>query len=189
MSSHHIVREKQEPALFILEFENFDEEYLGQLLEWNPTVLVAQNVYEKIASMGIKIDAVICNQEKNVGFQEGIKFIETTNEMDLLSEGLKFFINQNYPAVNLICKSFNIKSVYQYVNKIDLVVFANNQKYYPIKSGFNKWSVINLNIEVFGNNFAYQGLKKIGYNRFVTLKNGFFSLNFEDDFLFLAEDL
>ncbi|RZK41505.1 MAG: thiamine pyrophosphokinase, partial [Pedobacter sp.] len=40
MSSHHIVREKQEPALYIHQLGNFDEEKLGQLLEWSPTVLV-----------------------------------------------------------------------------------------------------------------------------------------------------
>jgi hypothetical protein len=43
MSSHHIVKEKQEPALYIHHFGNFDEEYLGQLLEWSPTLLVATN--------------------------------------------------------------------------------------------------------------------------------------------------
>lgn len=60
MSSHHIVREKQEPALFILDFDGFDEEYFGQLLEWSPTLVVSEDCYEKIARMGIKIDAVIC---------------------------------------------------------------------------------------------------------------------------------
>ncbi|RYD76847.1 MAG: thiamine pyrophosphokinase, partial [Sphingobacteriales bacterium] len=29
MSSHHIVKEKQEPALYIDELGNFNEEYLG----------------------------------------------------------------------------------------------------------------------------------------------------------------
>lgn len=40
MSSHHIVREKQEPALLIMDLNGFNDEHLGQLLEWNPTVLV-----------------------------------------------------------------------------------------------------------------------------------------------------
>ena len=59
MSSHHIVREKQEPALYIHHLGNFDEENLGQLLEWSPTIVVAASEYEKALSLGIKIDVVI----------------------------------------------------------------------------------------------------------------------------------
>ena len=42
MSSHHIVREKQEPALLVLGLNNFSTELLGQLLEWNPTVITTE---------------------------------------------------------------------------------------------------------------------------------------------------
>lgn len=189
MSSHHIVREKQEPALFILDFDNLEEEHLGQLLEWSPTVLVAQNMYEIIASMGIKIDAVICNKHIKEEFQESIQILYITDIDDTLNVGINFFINQKYPAVNLICNNFNIASIYQYVNKIDLVVFTNNKKYYPIKKGFTKWSVANLIIEVFGSKFNSQGLKHLYKSKFITLNDGFFSLTFKDEFLFLAEDL
>ncbi|MFD2144372.1 hypothetical protein [Mucilaginibacter antarcticus] len=43
MSSHHIVREKQEPALLVLGLDGFDEEQLGQLLEWSPTLMAPPN--------------------------------------------------------------------------------------------------------------------------------------------------
>ena len=56
MSSHHFVKEKQEPALIIADLDGFDEEYLGQLLEWSPTVLVPSHLVEKVISLGIKID-------------------------------------------------------------------------------------------------------------------------------------
>ena len=46
MSSHHIVREKQEPALLVLGLDDFPDELLGQLLEWSPTVIVTADTVE-----------------------------------------------------------------------------------------------------------------------------------------------
>jgi len=63
MSSHHIVREKQEPALLILELGLFEEEHLGQLLEWSPTVLVNDASAEKLHSLGIKFDMLLTQTE------------------------------------------------------------------------------------------------------------------------------
>jgi hypothetical protein len=39
MSSHHFVRDQQEPALLILALEAFTYDSLGELLEWVPTVI------------------------------------------------------------------------------------------------------------------------------------------------------
>ena len=58
MSSHHVVREKQEPALLVLGLDGFDDELLGQLLEWSPTVITTQQIAERLNAYGIKID---CN--------------------------------------------------------------------------------------------------------------------------------
>lgn len=189
MSSHHIVREKQEPALFILGLNDFDEEHLGQLLEWSPTVIVVQNMYEKIASMGIKVDVVICDCQKNIEIQEGSIFINTTSTIDIICTGFNYLLNNQYPAVNLICNNFNINHFSQFVDDIDIVVFSKTTKHYPIKTGFSKWSVGSLPIRVSGSPFATQGLKKVSHNNFLTLKDGFFSFNFDQDFLFLSEDL
>ena len=40
MSSHHIARDDQEPALIIANGEMCSQELLGQLLEWSPLVIV-----------------------------------------------------------------------------------------------------------------------------------------------------
>ena len=40
MSSHHIVRDDQEPALIIANGASCSNELLGQLLEWSPIVIV-----------------------------------------------------------------------------------------------------------------------------------------------------
>ena len=190
MSSHHIVKEKQEPALFILDFDGFDEEYFGQLLEWSPTLIVTESCYEEIASMSIKIDAVICENNDSIHFQESIRFIYKSNSQSFLEKGMAFLIKEGYPAVNVICKHFNAVNFTGYIDKINTVIFANHKKYYPIKSGFNKWSLKNCSIEVFnGEPFEYYGLQKGNTNNFITLKDGFYGFTFEKKHLFIAEDL
>lgn len=74
MSSHHIVREKQEPALLVLGVDNFSEELLGQLLEWSPTVITTPHTAEKLDTFGIKVDWVITDGEEGVS-QSDVKLM------------------------------------------------------------------------------------------------------------------
>ena len=59
MSSHHFVREGQEPALIIANGAACDPERMGQLLEWNPFVLVLDGALHRVLELGIRIDAVL----------------------------------------------------------------------------------------------------------------------------------
>ena len=64
MSSHHIVKENQEPALLILNTEAIPFEKLQELLEWSPTVIVTESSLEKAVGWGIKIDVVLAAAER-----------------------------------------------------------------------------------------------------------------------------
>ena len=59
MSSHHIVRDQQEPALLVLT-GTVSFALVGELLEWSPTVLVAEPALETVRTWGIKFDGVLC---------------------------------------------------------------------------------------------------------------------------------
>ena len=59
MSSHHIVRDDQEPALIIANGASCSEELLGQLLEWSPYVIVLDSAIERVIHLGIKIDVIL----------------------------------------------------------------------------------------------------------------------------------
>ena len=56
MSSHHIVKEGQEPALIIANGESCSTELLGQLLEWSPFVVVLDGAINRVLDLGIKVD-------------------------------------------------------------------------------------------------------------------------------------
>ena len=59
MSSHHIVREDQEPALLIVNAHAMAFEKIQELLEWMPTVIVLADQVETVVAWGIKVDVVI----------------------------------------------------------------------------------------------------------------------------------
>ncbi len=191
MSSHHIVREKQEPALLILSTQNFEEEYLGQLLEWSPTVLVAENIIEEVQSLGIKIDIIVSNNANYQSTQENVKVIFSAN--NTLEDALKYLIAEGYPAVNIISIDFEAKDYLFYTDLIDLVIFNQDKKIYPIKSGFSKWKSEGEDIYIFNfeliQEFSCAGLQKIDVALFKTEKDGFFSFTFQQPQIFIAEKL
>ena len=59
MSSHHIVRDDQEPALIIANGASCQPELLGQLLEWSPLVVVLDSAIERVMHLDIKIDVLL----------------------------------------------------------------------------------------------------------------------------------
>lgn len=63
MSSHHFVKEQQEPALLLLDTAQLSYEQIAPLLEWVPTVLVAEPMVERVLSWGIKIDVILATRE------------------------------------------------------------------------------------------------------------------------------
>ncbi|MBD3748369.1 MAG: thiamine pyrophosphokinase [Sphingobacteriales bacterium] len=191
MSSHHIVREKQEPALVILSLYQFDEEYLGQLLEWSPTVLVSSRIIDEVDSLGIKIDLIISDNKNYTSNQEHVKIIHSM--VDELEDALKYLVGEGYPAVNVIHHHFDAKDYVFYTDFIDLVVFCEDQKIYPIQSGFSKWKSKNEEIKILYPEtvkaLSTSGLKILEHHHYQTLKDGFFSFTFEQRFIFIAEQL
>ena len=187
MSSHHIVREKQEPALYIYELADFDEEYLGQLLEWSPTLLVAASQYEKAISLGLKVDVVIGDYAQ-ASLQERTKTIFTTAES--LQAGLKYLVEEKYPAVNIIVAENNFDDVFEFLSFINIVIFTPTSKSYPIKSGFSVWKPAVTIFKINGNSFVESTnlkLQKDGF--YVVASDGFVSFNFNTKHLFLTEFL
>ena len=189
MSSHHVIREKQEPALLILGMDNFSEEDLGQLLEWSPTVMVTPPMAEKLDAWGIKIDWLIADEPINE-FQSDVKLLSLSGSSPIIS-ALKFLTFNEYPAVNVVTDELDIDNYLPFADKINLVIFYNNQKIYPITSGFSKWKPAGENIEVLSATSDLQttGLNSIAANKFTTSHDGLFSLHFSAPFIFVAENL
>lgn len=190
MSSHHIVREKQEPALLVFGLDNFDDEQLGQLLEWSPTLIAAPLIAEKLISLGIKIDWIITDDVNHGLHQSDIKYFSAGAD-NLINAVLNFLVTQNYPAVNIVTDELELKDYLPYAEQINLVIFHNRQKIYAVNSGFSKWKPANETIKLLmqPGGLETTGLEQISINTYTTLADGFFSINFNAPFLFIAESL
>lgn len=146
MSSHHFVKEQQEPALLILTTVGLSYEQIAPLLEWVPTVLVAQSEVEQIISWGVKIDLILADlsyQQTNFHLLEQqypVKFIGVRNDQ-FLEEGLQYLVATKHGAVNIIGYPHQeVAQISSFLEFLDIVVWDTSLRYFPIKSGFfSKW--------------------------------------------------
>jgi thiamine pyrophosphokinase len=189
MSSHHIVREKQEPALLVLGLENFTDELLGQLLEWSPTVIATPQTAEKLIVNEIKVDWIITDGTDIVS-QSDIQLMSRGDD-NLTDAALKYLVNYEYPAVNIVTDNLNLKDYEHFANKIDLVIFHDHKKIFPVSPGFSKWKPAGEIIDLLGpvTGLVITGLEKVEDKKYKTIRDGFFSLHFNEPFLFIAEEV
>jgi thiamine pyrophosphokinase len=189
MSSHHIVREKQEPALLIAGLDTFPDELLGQLLEWSPTVVVTAATAEKVQAYGIKIDWLVADEMTDLQ-QLDIKLMPVNGGSPVLT-ALNYLIAAGYHAVNLITDEFDAHHYATMIDQIDLVIFFDNKKIVAVHSGFSKWKPGGERIEILtvSHNFVYTGLLPVADNVYETVQDGFFSLQFTNPYLLIAEPL
>lgn len=188
MSSHHIVKEKQEPALLILDLQGFDPENLGQLLEWSPSVIVAADAYDEAESLGIKIDFLVGSQDKHL-LQPRTRIVPA--EGNVLSEAMEFLVHEKYPAVNIINSTTEISEYLPYCEKINIVVLTARNRIFMVRSGFSKWKPAGEDIQILSDvtQLTHSGLEQTTSTTFKTTLDGFYSLQFQEPFIFIAENL
>lgn len=150
MSSHHIVRDEQEPALIILDL-NDQLDVLYALLEWAPTVVVTELALERYLSLGHKLDmALVSNTQldywtEQLNAQQPIQ-IHVLNPEDFLLESIARLKALNHRAINILTDVENrqaiIKILLQNPLEVDLVIFtAHSKTIINRKKVFSKWLV------------------------------------------------
>jgi hypothetical protein len=144
MSSHHFVKEGQEPALFILEALSL--EIAQPLLEWVPTVIVADSAVEEVLQWGIKIDVALQSTipfrelEEMLANQTPIHIISCKND-NVIDEGMEFLIQNHSAAVNFIAEPDPVllKELARFIHQLQVGVFSKTQKWTAIAAIFEKW--------------------------------------------------
>ena len=150
MSSHHVVREAQEPALFILDAEELSTELPGPLLEWSPTIVVHADAFEAVLAQGIKVDILIADvaqQEQlshSIELQSPIEIIPIAPEEEPLSPALRYLPAKQHRAVHILAagvvlpECLGLLSTQQLIENI--VVISDGKRYCLCRSGqYTKW--------------------------------------------------
>lgn len=163
MSSHHIVREGQEPALIIANGLPCSAELMGQLLEWSPLVVVLDGAINKVLELGVKVDVWLGDFDgKNLpddiqSIQPDIKIVHTPdqNKTDL-QKAIEYLIERGFNAVNIIWATgkradhtlSNVTDIVRYKQKINLVLLDDYSRIFPLPILFKKWYVKNTPLSI-----------------------------------------
>lgn len=163
MSSHHIVRDDQEPALIIANGAACDPELLGQLLEWSPLVVVLDSAIERVIELGIKVDVLLGDFDR--GFDPEIyktsQFpIEIVHAPDQdktdLEKAFDYLIERKIPAANVVWATgrradhtiTNLTNIVRYRNLLKIVILDDHSKIFLLPSKFKKWYTANTPISL-----------------------------------------
>ncbi len=185
MSSHHIVREGQEPALILAHWQELDEALLGELLEWSPVVVVPSEDADELIARQTKVDIVIGRETCSLK-QDTIQFIQTT--APFVNIALQHLAIKGHTSAYLASSNTTPQSLLAYMPEMIVTLFSNGMRYYPVRSGFTKWKPVNEMIYMESNeNVAYKGLDKVSENVYRTTADGFFTLTFPMPYLVIGE--
>jgi thiamine pyrophosphokinase len=143
MSSHHIVRDDQEPALIIANGEACKQELMNQLLEWSPLVIVLDSAIERVIDLGIKIDVLIgdfdrgFNPEDYLEKQYPLEIVRASDQVYTdLEKAFQYLIQRSIPAVNVIWATgrradhtiTNIASIAKFKDDLKIVIYDDYSK-------------------------------------------------------------
>lgn len=154
MSSHHIVRDDQEPALIIANGAACSAELLGQLLEWSPLVIVLDSAIERVFTLGIKVDVLIGDFDrgfdpeyyKQKQYPLEIEYRPDQNKTDL-EKAFDYLIEKGHRGANVIWATgrradhtlTNITNIVAYRDKLKIVILDDHSKIYLLPKKFEKW--------------------------------------------------
>lgn len=154
MSSHHIVRDDQEPALIIANGAACSPELLGQLLEWSPFVIVLDSAIERILKLEIKVDVLLGDFDRGfdpyyyIEKQYPLEIVHTPdqNKTDL-EKAFDYLITKGHTAVNVVWATgkradhtiTNITNIVRYREQLKIVILDDHSKIFLLPKHFQKW--------------------------------------------------
>ena len=154
MSSHHIVRDDQEPALIIANGAACNDELLGQLLEWSPIVIVLDSAIERVMQLNIKVDVLLGDFDNDLNVEIywqqqdhlEIVYAPDQNKTDL-EKAFDYLIERKIPAVNVIWATgkradhtiSNITNIVRYKDLLKIVILDDHSKIFQLNGNFQKW--------------------------------------------------
>ena len=163
MSSHHIVRDDQEPALIIANGASCNPELLGQLLEWSPLVIVLDSAMERVMQLNIKVDVLLGDFDRDFDAnyykekQYPIEIVHTPdqNKTDL-EKAFDYLHKRNIPAVNVVWATgkrtdhtiTNLTNIVRYREKLKIVILDDHSKVFLLPKRFEKWYTANTPISL-----------------------------------------
>jgi thiamine pyrophosphokinase len=165
MSSHHFVKEKQEPALLILSDSSFEKDILEQLLEWSPIVIVEDKCLMQLNHEPIKIDYVLQTDleleeiESWVSFQDNVRIIDSSKSTNKIKFLIDILEREDNQALSIIGHSTNQEEILKSDEfKMNIIFYSNEYKTYTKYEHFKKWKEIGSLFDIIAENISTKNL-------------------------------
>ena len=154
MSSHHIVRDDQEPALIIANGAACSKELMDQLLEWSPLVIVLDSAIKRVIELGIKVDVLLGDFDRGFDpeyykeLQYPLEIVHTPDqEKTDLEKAFDYLIGRGFPAVNVIWATgrradhtiTNITNIVRFRDTLKIVILDDHSRIFLLPHKFEKW--------------------------------------------------
>ena len=155
MSSHHTIRENQEPAVFLLETEAIDSEMLRDVLEWSPLLICSEPCLAWILEQGLKIDAVIAKKEQKdeifhlLSHQLPVRYI--VQEDSSLQNGLAYIASTQNPSCYLFAdwNAYLPFAEEVFLSTTNITWLRGQQQAFLLKNrAYSKWYAIGTTVEI-----------------------------------------
>ncbi len=163
MSSHHIVRDDQEPALIIANGAACSHELLGQLLEWSPLVIVLDSAMDRVLELEIKVDVLLgdfdrgfdAHYYKEKQYPLEIVHVPDQNKTDL-EKAFDYLFERKIPAVNVVWATgkradhtiTNLTNIARYREQLKIVILDDHSKVFLLPKKYEKWYPANTPISL-----------------------------------------
>lgn len=151
MSSHHIIRDEQEPALILADLDAFPLDLLGQLLEWAPYTICGPEALNQVLGYEINVDEVYSADEgvaaKTLHFP-GIRII--SDETNWQANAIDHLAVRGHNAVNVVVSgSFDdFELMDRFADRMLVDIITPTMKYVLVEKHFAKWLPANSRIIV-----------------------------------------
>ncbi len=138
MSSHHVVRNEQEPALVILDLTDSHRAILDQLLEWAPTIICTPESQAQLEHLGVKADIIYMDSDSPA---ENRNFIQSARiENNFLSDVFEDLAKAGYGGANIFVPGdYPLLSQRPEHHLLNCSYFCGNWKLSTLRRPIRKW--------------------------------------------------
>ncbi len=177
MSSHHVIREGQEPPVLIMDAVAAENPLLPDLLEWSPVIIALPDAVPAILLQQIKIDILLCSPDDLSRWKQVFRERYPVTLIGMSA-------GDQLPGVLMgILEKYNSGIIYAFtdsqentalLSKLEKVVcFIRDQRWSWFRQGnFRKWMRKGDELEIVGEYGDFEGGELIGSNRIRQTEDG-----------------
>jgi len=186
MSSHHFVREKQEPALLILADRPIPLALMEELLEWCPMIMIDDRCLYLLNHQPIKLDYVLqCSLNTDdllamISFQEQVNTIDVRGKLNIAKDAVDVLVAKGHDAISILgMDEQEFKRLASEQSAEILIAYYHDRKVFSLDHEFSKWKSAGAVFQFEPPPIGYQNLKKEG-NDFVVMDDGLVEVQFSE---------